>query len=106
MIVVLMLMLLQDGAHTVPMSALATTRWTHVCVTGPVVYVRTQRDHDIHVTLDDGVTKIVLEIIAALPLPRPKKGTVIRACGISRFDRYHGWPEIHPVTHWTLIKDR
>lgn len=91
-----------DAYRTVAMSNLATTKWTHVCVVGPVVYTRLQRDGDIHITLDDGKTKVVLEIIPQIPLQRPKKGTTIRACGVSRFDRQHAWPEIHPVTSWRL----
>lgn len=104
MIAALLLLLASDAYRTIPMASLATTRWTHVCVAGPVVYVRKQVDGDIHVTLDDGTTKVVLEIIPQIPLARPKKGTVIHACGVSRFDRHHKWPELHPVTSWRLAR--
>lgn len=99
----LLLQLYADGYHAVPLAQLATTRWTHVCVTGPVVYVRKQADGDIHVTLDDGTTTVVLEIIPAVPLPRPRKGQRITACGISRFDRHHKWAEVHPVLRWHVV---
>lgn len=90
--------------HRVALVDLATTRWTHVCVSGPVVYRRKMRDGDWHVTLDDGAAKVVLEIIPALPVSVPSKGDRIEACGISRIDKYHGWPEVHPVERiriWT-----
>lgn len=96
----------QDGYHEVPLAKLATTRWTHACVVGPVVYVRKQRDGDIHVTLSDGTAKVVLEIIPAIPLPRPKKGQTIRACGITRIDPHHGWPELHPLLSYTVTSAR
>jgi hypothetical protein len=103
--VLLLVSLLQftDGYHTIPLSALATTRWTHVCVTGLVTYVRVQRDGDVHVTMDDGITRVVLELITAVPLPHPRKGQRITACGVSRWDRYHGWAEVHPVLRWTPV---
>ena len=104
MLELVFLVQLLDGYRTVPLSEMATTTWTHVCVVGPVVYVRRQQDGDIHVTLDDGYAKVVLEIIPQLPLPSPVKRTVIRACGITRYDRKHGWPEVHPVTSWRRIK--
>jgi len=95
--------------HVVSMDKLATTRWTHVCVTGPVVYRRKQQDGDWHVTLDDGKAKIVLEIIPLIPLPVPSKGQVVEACGISRVDPGHktdgeGWPEVHPVEKIRVVK--
>src|SRR4051812_32915732 len=55
----------------VPLEQLATSTRTHVCVTGTVRYVRHQADGDVHVTLDKGRAKVVLEIIPALPLPAP-----------------------------------
>lgn len=104
MLALLLLQLTVDAYRPIPLAALATTRHTHVCVVGPVVYVRKQRDGDLHVTLHDGTTTVVLEIIPQLPLARPVKGTVIRACGISRYDRHHRWAEVHPVTSWSRIK--
>lgn len=102
MTAMLLLVLAQDY-QTIPLAAVATTRRTHICVVGPVVYVRRQQDGDIHITLDDGETKVVLEIIPSLPLGRPQKGQRIKACGITRYDRWHQWPEIHPVTDWVAI---
>lgn len=100
MLSLVLLALFQDAYHHVRLDRMATTRWTHVCTTGPVVYVRRQRDGDIHVTLDDGRAKVVLEIIPQIPLPRPRKGQRIEACGIARIDKHHRWPEIHPVLSW------
>lgn len=100
----LLQLVVADSYRTIPLAELATTRWTHVCVVGPVVYVRKQRDDDIHVTIDDGTTKIVAEIIPEIPLPRPKKGTTIKACGITRYDKHHAWYEIHPVISWRLAR--
>jgi hypothetical protein len=85
--------------HALTLAQVATTSWTHVCVSNaPVVYVRTMQDGDVHVTLDDGRAKVVAEIIPQIPLTRPKKGQRVDVCGITRWDRRHGWPEIHPVT--------
>ncbi len=92
--------------HEVPLTAMATTQWTHVCTVGPVIYVRRMADGDLHVTLDDGRARVVAEIIPALPLPRPRKGQQIRVCGIARWDRHHGWPEVHPVERWEVVGPR
>ena len=89
--------------HTVTLEQMQTTSWTHVCTSGPVVYVRAMEDDDIHVTLDDGKHKVVAEIIPQLPLPRPKKGQRIEVCGIYRWDQRHKWAEVHPVTKWSVI---
>jgi len=97
-------LLAQDGYHRVPLEQMATTRWTHVCTVGPVVYVRKMKDGDIHVTLDNGRAKVVLEIIPQLPLPRPKKWQRIEACGITRIDKHHGWPELHPLLSWKAAR--
>lgn len=80
-----------------PLANLAVTRWTHVEVCAPVSYVRRQRDGDAHITLDDGTARIVAEIVPAIPLAVPHKGQLVRVRGVSRFDRYHGWWEVHPV---------
>lgn len=99
----ILLMLIQLAGlpyPVIPLARVATTARTHVCVTAPVVYVRLMKDKDIHITLDNGTAKVVAEIIPQFPLPRPKKGSVITVCGITRFDKQHRWPEIHPVTSW------
>lgn len=83
--------------HHVPLARMATTSWTHVCTSGPVTYVRKMADGDYHVTLDDGRAKVVAEIIPAIPLPPPRKGQRVTVCGIARWDKRHGWPEVHPV---------
>jgi hypothetical protein len=90
--------------HIVALKDVAVTSWTHVCTSGPVVYVRRQRDGDVHITLDDGTAKVVLEIIPLLPVPASAvaKGHRVRACGIARLDRRHGFAEIHPV-EWIEI---
>ena len=95
-----------DGFHTIPLEELATTRWPHVCVSGPVTYVRKQSDGDYHITLDNGKGKGVLEIIPQIPLEIPRKGDIIMVCGISRFDRHHNWGEVHPVTSIAFVKRR
>lgn len=93
----------QDAAyHRVPLDKVATTSWTHVCTVGPVVYVRKMADGDYHVTLDDGRAKVVAEIIPQIPLPPPKKNQRIEVCGITRYDKRHKWPEVHPVTSWRV----
>lgn len=92
------------GYHAVALDKLAASQWTHVCVTGPVVYRRHQEDGDWHITLDDGRAKVVLEIIPLIPLPPPAKGDVVTACGITRQDKEHGWPELHPVETITVIR--
>ena len=97
----------EEPYRSVPLAAVATTRHTHVCTVGPVVYVRRQGDGDVHVTLHDGRALVVAEIIPQIPLPAPTKGQRTEVCGITRIDRWHrtaqypaGWPEIHPVTSW------
>ena len=90
--------------HRVPLAEIATTRWTHVCTVAPVVYVRQQRDGDWHVTLDDGRAKVVAEIIPAIPIDPPKKGQRIEVCGITRIDRHHNWPELHPVLRLRVLR--
>lgn len=83
--------------HQVTVRELATTRWTHVEVTGLVTYVRKMKDGDYHVTLEDGGVTAVSEIIPAIPLPPPRKNQRCTVRGISRVDRHHGWGEVHPV---------
>lgn len=89
--------------HTIPLDKMATTKQTHVCTTGPVVYVRKQADGDWHITLDNGTAKVVAEIIPLIPLPPPRKGDTVTVCGIRRNDDYHHWGEIHPVEALTVV---
>lgn len=96
----LLLLLALDGRTyaRVPLEKLKDWTRPRAEVCGPVVYVRKQQDRDIHVTLDNGKAKIVLEIIPSLPLPAPHKGQIVVARGIVRIDRGHGgWAELHPV---------
>lgn len=93
-----------DKRPPVALEALASSRWTHACVVGPVVYKRRQQDGDWHITLDNGKAKVVLEIIPAIPLPVPAKGDVVKACGIVRIDKHHAWAEIHPVERIEVLR--
>jgi hypothetical protein len=104
MILALLLWLAQDAYVTVPLSKISTTARTHVCTVAPVTYVRKQKDGDYHVTLDDGRSKVVAEIIPQIPFPPPKKGQRVKVCGITRYDKWHHWSEIHPVTSITVVK--
>lgn len=97
MIALLLFALAQRTYHEVPLEQVASTRWTHICTAGPLVYVRKQRDGDWHLTLDNGRAKLVVEIIPAVPLDVPPKGRRIRVCGITRKDAHHGFAEIHPA---------
>lgn len=90
--------------HRMPLGRLVATSYPRADVCGPVVYVRKQQDGDYHITLDDGRAQIVLEIIPELPLPVPKKGQRIRARGIVRTDRHHGFAELHPVLNWHAVE--
>ena len=87
----------------ISLSDAATTRHTHAVVTGTVTYVRKMADGDYHLTLDDGTTRLVCEIIPAIPLPPPRKGQRVRVWGITRQDRHHGWPEIHPIERLDVL---
>lgn len=89
--------------HRVTLKQMQDTSWTHVCTTGPVVYVRGMADGDIHVTLDDGAHKVIAEIIPQLPLDKPRKGQRIEVCGIYRWDKRHAWAEVHPVISWQAV---
>lgn len=83
--------------HRVPVAKMSTTSRTHVEVCGLVTLRRKQADGDWHIRLTDGKAFVIAEIIPAIPLTPPKKGTRVCVRGISRFDKGHGWPEVHPV---------
>jgi hypothetical protein len=101
----------EDAFHHLSLSAYAVmapgaaTIPTHLCVSGTVRYVRKEHDGDIHVRVCDGALCIVAEIIPAVPLPRPRKGSTISVCGITRYDGCpgHGWHELHPVLSWQVM---
>ena len=88
--------------HPVAVKDIPTTKWTHVCTVGTVAMVARERDGDIHIRLVDGEAFVILETIPGLPLPRPKKGQRIEACGIVREDKGHRWYELHPLERWAL----
>jgi hypothetical protein len=88
--------------HKLAVSQLPTSQWTHVEVAALVTYVRYQDpknggDGDWHITLEQDGAKVVAEIIPLIPLTPPKKNQRCAVRGISRQDKNHGWPEIHPV---------
>jgi hypothetical protein len=108
--------------RSVALTDVDTTSWTHVCTKGHVVYVRLQKDGDWHITLSDGTEKVVLEVIPTVNLDlrvdssrqrliakdgRPvDKDETVEACGITRYDRWHRFVEIHPVERLTVLGDR
>lgn len=87
-------------------AALATTTRTHVEVRGTVTYRRKEEDGDVHLRICDGGLCIVAECIPELPAPcvGVRKGEVVTVRGISRYDKQHGWGEVHPVLE--LRKER
>jgi hypothetical protein len=105
LILVLLLELLGQAAapparkyHAVTIERLAKPAPTHVVVEGLVVYRRKMADGDWHVTLTDAAgNKAVVEIIPAIPLEAPAKGSRVRVWGISRVDFQHKWGEVHPA---------
>jgi hypothetical protein len=98
MIVLLLFLFSVRPYHKVTIAQMATTAYTHVEVTGKVTLVRTEDDGDTHIRLTDGKNFVVAECIPVLRCPRvPKVGETITVRGISRFDKEHGWYEIHPV---------
>ncbi len=104
MTLILLLLALEGRTyHVVPLSRMAVSRHTHVEVCGPVTYVRRQGDGDVHVTLDDGRAKVVVEIIPSLPLPVPRKGQRVRVRGIRRVDERHAFVEVHPAEALTVV---
>lgn len=90
--------------HRVTVAQLVSSPWTHVQVEGLVTYVRKQFDGDVHVTIENAGAIAVVEIIPAIPLPAPRKGQRIRVFGISRADRDHGWPEVHPAERIEVLR--
>lgn len=86
--------------HVVPLTELATTTFTHVEVCGLVTFVKREGDGDVHVRMDDRGAFIVAEFVSYRPLKVPKVKRSICVRGISRIDKAHGWPEVHPVEAW------
>lgn len=104
---VLLALLLAPPAHAeasrrywpVTTATLATTSHTHVEVTGTVTLRRKEDDGDIHLRICNAGLCIVAECIPELPTHcvGVRKGDTVTVRGISRYDRKHGWGEVHPV---------
>lgn len=95
--------------HPVEIGAVASTQHTHVCVTGRAAIVKREPDGDLHVRLEDSAGRfIVAEEIPGLKASgrRPRIDEAVTACGISRYDKKHGWYEVHPVERWLGAKRR
>lgn len=103
MILLLLLLTAERSYPSVPLEKLKDWTRPRAEVCGPVVYVRKQEDGDLHVTLSNGRAKVVIEQIPIIPLPRPKKGQLLRVRGIVRFDKGHRWAEIHPAEWWEVV---
>jgi hypothetical protein len=96
-----LLLLAQRTYYPVPLAKVLTH--THVSICGTVTGVRKERDGDWHVRVNDGRTVVVVEIIAQIPLPRPKRGQLVQVTGVSRRDPEHGWNEVHPAETITVV---
>jgi len=74
---------------------------THVQVTGWVAATHMERDGDRHIKLvpSPGARTpfLIAECIPQLPCAAPAVGRRLTVQGISRYDREHGWWEVHPV---------
>jgi hypothetical protein len=75
---------------------------THAQIGGYVTYVRHELDNDWHIQVCDsmaasGTHCLVTEVIPGLPLKLPKVGSHVVISGITRYDKEHGWWEIHPI---------
>jgi hypothetical protein len=75
---------------------------THVATSGKVEYRKTEKDGDLHLRLCDQGSCIVLECIPEIPevaasCKKARKGSRLKAWGISRYDYAHGWWELHPA---------
>jgi hypothetical protein len=90
--------------HPETIDSLPCSRRTHVQVEGRVTLLRTEADGDLHIRLSDARGYfIVLEVIPEMSLPAPTLGSMIRAQGITRYDREHRWFELHPLESWALV---
>lgn len=108
-----------EAVREVTIAKLATAKAgaripTHVRLSGVVGSVRHEADRDYHISLceADGSPCITVEVIPLLSADRivvPKtriarasavvrKGDRIEVEGISRWDAWHGWWEVHPAT--------
>lgn len=89
----------------VPLDRVPASQRTYLCTEGPVVYVARMEDRDWHITLDNGRTKLVVEIEPWVPLAVPRKGMTIRVCGLNHHDEWHNWDEIRPFAWCEVGQD-
>lgn len=86
-----------DALHRITVAQAATTAWTHVCVEGTLTRRRKESDGDWHLRIEDRGHFLIAEVIPQIPLTPPRTGTRVEVCGITRYDKRHKWPEVHPV---------
>lgn len=107
--------------HVETVASLATSRHTHVEVTGKVTLRKREADGDWHIRISDGRRFVVAEIIPtlskkdpateyvggdeAMGFQLPKIGDCVRVRGIRRIDNEagHGWSELHPVEQLAIV---
>lgn len=95
--------------HVETVASLASSRHTHVEVTGKVTLVKTEADDDVHIRISDGTRFIVAEIIPTMyskpVFSPPHIGECVRVRGIRRFDNEagHGWYEVHPIEQLAIV---
>jgi hypothetical protein len=89
--------------HGVTVAQLRETKWTHVSVCGKVTLAKKEDDGDAHIRIEAGGAFAVAEIVPYHPLPMPKVGQWVRVAGISRYDKTHAWPEVHPVEAVSVV---
>jgi hypothetical protein len=95
--------------HIKPSEFVGNT-FTHVETNGIVRYVRGENDGDVHVMVCETPSSsgtvhhwlqgcVLAECIPAVPLACKvlHHGDLVTIWGISRYDRWHRWNEIHPV---------
>lgn len=91
--------------HKIAIADAATTIHTHAQIEGVVDYVKREADGDYHFRVIDGKGAfVVCEIVPWRAVRTVKKGQRVRVFGITRFDKKHNWPELHPVEDIQLIE--
>jgi len=87
--------------HHIAIKDIPRFLYPRACVVGLVGRVREEADNDIHFRVSDTAGRfVVAEIIEQIPLPRPKQGQRIEACGGVRYDKAHRWYELWPLLSW------
>ena len=110
---ILVRLVLVAGAHgqaphrlyhpvTIEQLAAGMVPWPYAQLVGRVRMVRTEQDGDLHITLTGRTAVAILECIPELPCRKPPLGARIRAWGIPREDKEHGWWELHPLLGWNV----